>query len=60
MSAPDTNIEKQERRHKGPMTGMKAAIGFALVLFLGLIVWTSYQADNETATTPAQILSGSN
>ncbi|MGR3756706.1 MAG: hypothetical protein ACU0AT_05700 [Tranquillimonas sp.] len=32
MSAPRTNIKKQERRHKVPLIGMVIVVGFALVL----------------------------
>lgn len=36
MSAPQTNIEKQERRHRGPLVGVVVA---AVVALLGLVVW---------------------
>lgn len=32
MSAPDTNVNKQTRRHRGPLIGIAAAILFAAVL----------------------------
>ena len=32
MSAPDTNLEKQERRHRGPLIGMAIAVIFAGIL----------------------------
>jgi len=44
MSAPDTNIETQERRHAGPLTGMALAVTFAGVLLVGLIGWTVFNA----------------
>lgn len=44
MSAPDTNIETQERRHAGPLTGMALGVTFAGVLLVGLIGWTVYKA----------------
>lgn len=44
MSAPDTNIEKQQRRHAGPLTGMTVAVVFAGLLLVGLIGWTVYNA----------------
>ncbi|MGR3463355.1 hypothetical protein [Limimaricola sp.] len=36
MSAPQTDVEKQEKRHKGPLTGMAvvAVFGVLLILFL--------------------------
>ncbi|MFQ6553258.1 hypothetical protein AAD018_013055 [Aestuariibius insulae] len=39
MSAPDTDLEKQEKKHKGPLIGMGAAAGFGVVL---LIVFVGY------------------
>ncbi|MBJ6370010.1 hypothetical protein [Sedimentitalea arenosa] len=38
MSAPQTNIEKQERRHKGPLIGVGLAVVVAIV---GYVVWQS-------------------
>lgn len=38
MSAPDTNTEKQARRHRGPLIGILVAVivaGFAAVYFTG-------------------------
>ena len=37
MSAPDTNVEKQEKKHKAPLGGMIAVVAFALLLLLGLV-----------------------
>ncbi len=42
MSAPKTDLEKQEKRHKGPLTGIVGVVVFALVLlllFVGYVVW---------------------
>ena len=39
MSAPDTDLEKQEKRHKGPLVGMGLAVIAALLL---LFVFVSY------------------
>ncbi|WP_342076982.1 hypothetical protein [Yoonia sp. SS1-5] len=58
MSAPDTNLDKQAHQHRGPMRGMKAVLAFATILFVGLIVWTTYKADNPAATTPAELIGG--
>ena len=43
MSAPNTNIERQKRRHMGPLLGMVGAVAFALVLFFG---YTTFIVDN--------------
>lgn len=37
MSAPDTNVEKQEKKHKAPLGGMALVVGFALVLLVLLV-----------------------
>ena len=34
MSAPQTNIEKQQRRHVGPLVGITACLIFAGVIYL--------------------------
>lgn len=49
MSAPDTNIEKQESRHKGPLLGMPAAVAVSVVVFLGVIAWVAL-AEPRTET----------
>lgn len=33
MSAPQTNIERQKRRHRGPLIGIIAGLVFVAVLF---------------------------
>lgn len=45
MSAPDTNIEKQKRRHFTPLAGMALVIG-AIVAFIAL----SQMAPDDDAT----------
>lgn len=42
MSAPKTDLEKQEKRHRGPLTGIVGVVVFALallLLFVGYVVW---------------------
>lgn len=36
MSAPQTNIEKQKRWHRGPLVGMAAGLIFVGLMFLWL------------------------
>lgn len=52
MSAPDTNIDKQVRRHRGPLFGIAIATAFAGILFALLTGWTAYNgespADDDT------------
>jgi hypothetical protein len=37
MSAPSTNVEKQERRHKPVLTVLRALIVLAALIFMGFI-----------------------
>jgi len=43
MSASQTNIEKQAKRHRGPLIGMAAVAVFALALYFGLLTYLSDQ-----------------
>ncbi len=57
MSAPETNTEKQKKRHKTPLAGMGIVTGFALVLLVALIAFLSINgnepADNEPVAADA-------
>ena len=57
MSASNTNIEKQAKRHLGPLFGIAMAVIWAAVLFAGFMIWTAYQGDNPNAQSPAQAIS---
>lgn len=46
MSAPNTDLEKQKKEHKPALIGIRAAMIFAGILLLGLIVWTVWQGDS--------------
>ena len=37
MSAPDTNVEKQERRHKPVLTVLRGLVVLAVVILVGFI-----------------------
>lgn len=53
MSAPDTNLKKQTRRHRGPLIGMALAVILA-VAFLGwLLVRTLVVEPEQPAQAPA-------
>lgn len=41
MSAPRTNVEKQVRRHIGPLIGMAAVTVLVVVMF---VLWLGYEA----------------
>ena len=47
MSAPDTNIDKQASRHRGPLIGIAAVLVFVGLMTVGYIVW--YGATPEDA-----------
>ncbi len=52
MSAPQTNIEKQKRKHKGPLIGMAIGVVFAVGMLALLI---GYTADEAGAPDGAEI-----
>ncbi|TFL19724.1 hypothetical protein [Jannaschia formosa] len=39
MSAPDTNLDKQKRRHAGPLIGMAAGVTLAGILIFALFTF---------------------
>ena len=47
MSAPNTVLAKQKRRHKGPLLGMTFLVGVALLFFLWFV---SRSVDPEATT----------
>ena len=51
MSAPQTNIEKQKRWHRGPLVGIVVAVLFVLGLFA---YWLMYEThtNSDAATDP--------
>ena len=49
MSAPKTDLDKQEKRHRGPLGGMALAVVFALVLLVALITWLSANGNDPVA-----------
>lgn len=46
MSAPDTNIDKQEKNHKASLLGMKGAVAFGAVMLILVIGFTLTNADD--------------
>jgi hypothetical protein len=48
MSAPDTNVEKQERRHKAPLLGMKGVVVFAALSLIGFVFYTVLQTEDTS------------
>ncbi len=54
MSAPNTDVENEERKHKPALLGIKGAMIFAGALLLGLVTWLSYQG-NEPGEPAAHV-----
>ena len=54
MSAPQTNLDKQGRRHRGPLVGMAIVVVFAVgLMFIWLMDESSGgQTPDDTAATP--------
>jgi hypothetical protein len=54
MSAPQTNIEKQRRRHRGPLIGMALVVLFGVLLITWWLFEEASQApDAIQSTVPA-------
>ncbi len=51
MSAPDTNVKKQERRHKVPLMGMKSVVVFAALALIALVFYTVLQTEDTGEET---------
>lgn len=49
MSAPDTNLEKQRKRHRGPIVGITAGLVFVAILALAAFVWPGIPLDRQAA-----------
>ncbi|CUH25517.1 hypothetical protein JSE7799_00698 [Jannaschia seosinensis] len=52
MSAPQTDLEKQEKRHYGPLIGIAAGVLLALVLLVSMIF---YVATPEEVSEPDRV-----
>lgn len=51
MSAPDTNLKKQERQHRAPLMGIKGVLALVAVLFLGYLF---YLTGTDAPGAPSQ------
>lgn len=54
MSHTDNNVQRQKRRHRGPLIGMAVVVIFALVLLVWWLGYEAYEADGPQGA-PAQI-----
>lgn len=53
MSAPDTNIEKQEKNHKPSLLGVKGAMIFG-ILAIGILAFVVVDKGRDTAADDVQ------
>ncbi len=51
MSAPDTNIKTQERRHKPSLYGVKGALIAAGLILLALVIFNVFKTEDRGAVT---------
>ena len=54
MSAPDTNIERQTRRHKPSLWGIGIALAAAAVFAITALLSEGVPADQQAAGVPPQ------
>ena len=55
MTAPDTNTKKQAKRHRGPLIGMAAGVGVALVLLIWMFGRTVSDSPETRQDPPASV-----
>lgn len=58
MSPPDTNVETQGKRHKGPLSGMPLAIILACVAFLAVLGWMALNDTEPRDETVPEVSAG--
>ena len=49
MSAPDTDLEKQRKRHRGPIYGITFGLAFVIIVALGAFIWPGIPLDEQAA-----------
>lgn len=55
MSAPDTNVERQEAKHRPALLGIKGAMLFGALMMIGLIGFNlANTGDGEAVTNTGQ------
>ncbi|MEJ6389459.1 hypothetical protein [Gymnodinialimonas ulvae] len=54
MSAPDTNIDKQTRRHKPSLFGIALALIVAAVAAAVFIAWDGLEPESQAAPVTVQ------
>ncbi|MHA7874289.1 hypothetical protein [Roseivivax sp.] len=59
MSAPDTNVEKQEQNHRPSLLGIKAALIYGVVLLTIFVIYVTLAAGDEEAGLAGDDTAGS-
>lgn len=49
MSAPDTNIEKQEKRHRPSLFGTKGALVIGGLILVAVVLYSSISGSDDAA-----------
>ncbi|WP_308914919.1 hypothetical protein [Jannaschia sp. LMIT008] len=55
MSAPNTNLEKQEKRHAGPLIGITACIVFAAIIITAYFGFIAAPAEDGAVDAGAAV-----
>lgn len=60
MSAPDTKLETQRKRHRGPIIGITLGLVFVVLLTIGAFLWPGLPLDQQAAPdgVPSQTVDG--
>lgn len=53
MSAPDTNVERQEAKHRPALLGIKGAMLFGALMMIGLVGFNMANTGNGEAVSNA-------
>lgn len=60
MSAPKTNIEKQAKRHRGPIWGITIGLVLVVAVAVAALIWNGVPLDEQAAPdgAPTQTMNG--
>lgn len=58
MSAPDTNVDRQEIKHRPALLGIKGAMLFGALMMIGLAVFTISNSGDGEAVSNSNGVSG--
>ncbi|MBY6046849.1 hypothetical protein KUV47_08440 [Vannielia litorea] len=52
MSAPETNIDKQTKRHSAPLMGIALAVGAGILAIAAWLTWSADEGNTPRDATP--------